>query len=232
LASFRATNTLEDRGLLAGLVVARGVAVGPAPAAQAAELDALIAAVPTDGELPGAVSKDAVRALLRTGGYKPSGRGKPASEYLAQAARERRFPRINNLVDANNLLSLATGLPISLLDLEVVGAHAVLRFGAPGETYVFNSGGQTIDVAGLVVLCRGEDDDPAASVALGNPVKDSMAGKLKDQTRDVVGCIYAPAAVVTRAALAAHLQRFARLLADCRSGASSGSPVETETLVV
>src|SRR3712207_7695492 len=48
----------------------------------------------------------ALPILLRNGGFRPSGRNKPASEYLAQAAREGRFPRINNLVDVNNLVSL------------------------------------------------------------------------------------------------------------------------------
>ncbi len=58
--------------------------------------------------------KSAVRDLLRAGGYKPSGRSKPASEYLAAAAAKGEFPRINALVDACNVVSLHAGLPISL----------------------------------------------------------------------------------------------------------------------
>src|SRR4051812_32854911 len=46
--------------------------------------------------------RGAVRALLRHGGYKPSGRGKPASEYLQAAMAEARFPSINPLVDVCN----------------------------------------------------------------------------------------------------------------------------------
>ena len=36
-----------------------------------------------------------VRDLLRHGGFKPAGRSKPASEYLAAAFAEDRFPRIS-----------------------------------------------------------------------------------------------------------------------------------------
>ena len=35
--------------------------------------------------------RSAVRDMLRHGGYKPTGRGKPASEYLVRAANEDRF---------------------------------------------------------------------------------------------------------------------------------------------
>ena len=86
--------------------------------------------------------KTAVRDLLRVGGYKPAGRGKPASEYLAQAAERGEFPRISHIVDALNLVSLESRLPISLLDADRVmdGTDAlVIRFGRPGESYVFNS---------------------------------------------------------------------------------------------
>src|SRR6476661_745753 len=57
-----------------------------------------------------------VRQLLRHGGFKPAGRSKPASEYLHAAAAEARFPRINAAVDTCNVVSLCSGLPISLVD--------------------------------------------------------------------------------------------------------------------
>src|SRR5512143_4024177 len=61
-----------------------------------------------------------IRNLLREGGFKPSGRSKPASEYLIAAHAENRFPRINAAVDACNVASLFSGLPISLIDLDRV----------------------------------------------------------------------------------------------------------------
>ena len=48
----------------------------------------------------------AVRDLLRHRGYRPTGRGKPSSEYLAGAAAEGRLASINAVVDACNAVSL------------------------------------------------------------------------------------------------------------------------------
>src|SRR5262245_36025994 len=62
--------------------------------------------------------RTAVRDLLRHGGFKPAGRSKPASEYLVGALAEDRFPRINALVDTCNVVSLHSGLPISLVDVD------------------------------------------------------------------------------------------------------------------
>ena len=79
--------------------------------------------------------RGAVRNMLRVGAYKPTGRGKPASEYLLSAAKEEpeRFPRINNLVDINNLVSLESLLPISVIDLARAGSyHFLARHGRAG----------------------------------------------------------------------------------------------------
>ena len=189
-------NQLTAKGLRAGIVRADDVAVGPTGAALEQALTELVAAraAPAAGDFPPADLKEAVRALLRTPAFKPSGRSKPASEYLAQAAREGRFPRINNLVDALNFASLASGLPISLLDADVVGSRLVLRHGRPGERYVFNATGQEIDLDGLICAC-------ASDAPLGNPIKDSLAGKIKATTRRVVAVVYAPDAGPGPAAL-------------------------------
>ena len=54
----------------------------------------------------------AVRDMLRHGGYKPTGRGKPASEYLVRAAEDGSLRSINAAVDACNAVSLHSGFPI------------------------------------------------------------------------------------------------------------------------
>lgn len=59
--------------------------------------------------------RKAVRDLLREGGFKPSGRSKPASEYLAGVDS---LGGINPVVDACNAASLHSGLPISVVDLD------------------------------------------------------------------------------------------------------------------
>src|SRR5687767_83201 len=182
---------VADAEFVAGVVVARDVRVGPAPAELSRTLDEFIARRAGE-EFPPAQVKEAVRQMLRNGGFRPSGRNKPASEYLAQAAREGRFSCINNLVDVNNLVSLEHGLPISLLDLDALGEEVELRYGREGEKYVFNNAGHEMDLAGLVCACKVEG---ATSTPLGNPVKDSMAGKIKDGTSGVVGVVYGTTAV-------------------------------------
>ncbi len=172
-------------GALVCMVTATVDAVAQSPAALSAELAALVARRSAE-DFPPAGLKDAVRAMLRAGGFKPAGRQKPASEYLAQAAREARFPAINGPVDCNNLLSLETGLPVSLLDADELGGAAVVRICVAGESYVFNASGQEMDLSGLLCVCA------ADGTPLGNPVKDSMRGKLKDGTRRVAGFIFAP----------------------------------------
>ncbi|GAB1433049.1 hypothetical protein MASR2M29_16740 [Spirochaetota bacterium] len=155
---------------------------------------------------PPAELKEAVRAMLRAGGFKPAGRQKPASEYLAQAAREGRFPLINGPVDCNNLLSLESGLPISLLDSSGLHAGVVLRICTEGESYVFNQSGQEMDLNGLLCICNAEGRP------LGNPVKDSMAAKLTESSKEAAGFIFAPRAIHNADSLRLLGERFAMLL--------------------
>lgn len=213
------------------LVIAEGCGVATTPPALVAELEALATRRAAE-DFPPADIKDAVRGMLRAGGYKPAGRQKPASEYLAQAAREGRFPIINGPVDCNNLLSLETGLPISLLDLRAfreassgavpasAGAvDAAVRICAAGEAYVFNAAGHEMDLEGLLCVCD------AAGRPLGNPIKDSMAGKLREDSADLAGFIYAPASLYSRDALMAVGKRFAALL-SAHAGARSAVVLE------
>lgn len=197
------------------MVTATVEAVGPSPAALSAELASLVGRRSAE-DFPPAAVKDSVRGMLRAGGFKPAGRQKPASEYLAQAAREGRFPEINGPVDCNNLLSLETGLPISLLDADELGAGAVVRICAAGESYIFNASGQEMDLSGLLCVCDA-DGSP-----LGNPVKDSMRGKLKEGTRHLAGFIYAPLGCYSPATLGKVGERFASLLRE-HCGASDAA---------
>jgi DNA/RNA-binding domain of Phe-tRNA-synthetase-like protein len=160
------------------------------------------------GSAPAGV-RAAIRDLLRKGGYKPTGRGKPASEYLAQAAERGEWPRVNHAVDALNLVSLESGLPISLLDADRALEDAsalVVRLGAAGEKYVFNAAGHEIDVEGL--LCVAKADGPC----IGNAVKDSMATKTTPDTRNVVAIVWASRRAIDEPGLRAVCDRLARLL--------------------
>jgi DNA/RNA-binding domain of Phe-tRNA-synthetase-like protein len=216
-------NFVPDRSFAAGIVLAKDVRIEATGPGLGVLIDGLVERR-AEGEFPPAPVKDAIRGLLKRGGFKPSGRNKPASEYLAQAAREGRFPRINNLVDVNNLLSLESGLPSSLLDLRAFGGQAWLRYGRSGESYVFNHAGQEIDLEGLLCVCGG--GGCADGMPLGNAVKDSMAAKLKDDTREVIGVVYASLDCAPIRELAALVERFGALLKEF------GGAVDVQTQVV
>jgi len=125
----------------------------------------------------------AVRDLLRHGGYKPTGRGKPASEYLLRAAEERVLGSINAAVDACNAVSLHSGLPISVIDLDLAGEPLRIGLAATGAEYVFNPAGQTIRLDGLLAV-----HDAAGPCA--GPVKDSQRTKTHGQTRRTLSVVW------------------------------------------
>jgi DNA/RNA-binding domain of Phe-tRNA-synthetase-like protein len=127
--------------------------------------------------------RTAVRDLLRHAGYKPTGRGKPASEYLVRAASDGTLGAINLAVDACNAASLHSGFPISVVDL--ARARPPFRIGvAPsGASYVFNASGQTIDLAGLV--CLFDADGPCA-----NAVRDAQRTKTSASTTETMSVVW------------------------------------------
>ena len=129
-----------------------------------------------------------VRDCLRLRGYKPTGRGKPASEYLIGAFEKGFFSPttgINAAVDLCNLTSLHSGLPISVVDRDLLKGRLRIEW-APKETsYPFNPSGQLIDASGLVALC----DEEGVS---GTPVKDSQRTKTSPVTRSLLTVIWVP----------------------------------------
>ncbi len=159
-----------------------------------------------------------IRALLRQGGFKPSGRNRPASEYLLNDLANRgAFNFISNLVDINNFLSLRYFLPMSVLDAGVFRGRVHLRFGESGEKYIFNPAGQELDLAGLLLAA---DLREGASVPLGTPVKDSMAGKVTSETRSALVVIYSHPAVTDEGQMASILQEWCEFSA--RFASASG----------
>ena len=155
--------------------------------------------------------REAIRALLRHGGYKPTGRGKPSSEYLVRAVGEGQLGSINLAVDLCNAVSLASGFPISVIDLERAREPFSVAPGAPDAQYVFNAGGQTIDIAGLLCLC--EADGPCA-----NAVKDAQRTKTTPATTRTLSLVWGCAGFEER--LEATVGWYRELHA--RAGASTG----------
>lgn len=199
--------SIENAELIVGVVTGREITVAPSGPDLSRRIDDVVGQRASDWPPPDV--KKAVRDLLRGRGYRPAGRGKPASEYLAGVAKRGEFPRINNVVDINNLLSLRTGWPMSALDLDraLASSEALeIRYGREGERYVFNSVGQEIDLTGLLGVAR------AGGEMVGNPVKDAMAAKTDEATRNVVAAIYATRQLTSESEVTAVATEYARLL--------------------
>ena len=127
--------------------------------------------------------RGAVPDMRRHDGYKPTGRGKPASEYLVRAAGDGALAPINLAVDACNAVSLHSGLPISVVDADLARPPFRIGVAPAGARYVFNAGGQEIDLAGLP--CLHDAEGPC-----GNAVKDSQRTKTGPATRRTVSVVW------------------------------------------
>ncbi len=158
----------------------------PAPLGELETPASLSALFAVDADAPLSRSEEvraAVRDLLRHGGYKPTGRGKPASEYLVRAAGEGKLSSINQAVDACNAVSLASGLPISVVDLDRAAAPLSVRLAPADTSYVFNASGQEIRIDGLLALFD-------ADGACANAVKDAQRTKTHEGTRRTLSIVW------------------------------------------
>ncbi|MFM7203113.1 MAG: phenylalanine--tRNA ligase beta subunit-related protein [Myxococcota bacterium] len=146
-------------------------------------------------------SSDAVRAavrdVLRFGGFKPTGRSKPASEYLLKALEEGMLSSINAAVDACNVVSLHSGLPISVVDLERTRGPLKILLAPSGSSYIFNASEQRIDLSGL--LCLWDEEGPCA-----NAVRDSQRTKTHSGTTRTLSVIWGAKTLPGRAQEAAR----------------------------
>ncbi|MCS6916052.1 MAG: phenylalanine--tRNA ligase beta subunit-related protein [Myxococcota bacterium] len=174
-----------------------------------------------EGEAP--LSSDdsvraAVRDLLRYGGYKPTGRGKPSAEYLLRAAAQGELRSINVAVDVGNAVSLHSGLPVSVVD--AARTHGALRVALAerGQQYVFNPTGQVIDVSGLVCLL--DEEGPCAS-----PVKDAQRSKTAPDTVRTLQIVWGTRLLGDRTARTVAWYR--ELLAQLGVGALTPAAIRT-----
>ena len=141
--------------------------------------------------------KSAVRDLLRHGGFKPSGRSKPASEYLLSAVEKSKMGSINSAVDCCNVVSLHSGLPVSVVDIDRTEGDFRLGPAALNTRYVFNPSGQEIDIGGLISLHDGHGP-------CGGPVKDSQRTKTHPNTVQTLSVIWGTSALLYRTAATAE----------------------------
>ena len=135
--------------------------------------------------------RPAVRELLPHGGFKATGRNKPASEYLNNTAARGNLKPINLAVDVGNAVSLQSGLPINVVDFDRLRPPSRVGIAPPESEYIFNPAGQTIRLGGL--LCLFDQDGPCA-----NGVKDSQRTKTSPGTRRTLSLIWGTTALANR----------------------------------
>lgn len=155
--------------------------------------------------------RERVRALLRHGGFKPSGRSKPASEYLLKAHAGGGIGSINPAVDTCNAVSAASGLPISVVDADLAEPPYHIAV-APKASYVFNPAGQELDLEGL--LCLYDRVGPC-----GSPVKDSQRTKTHPGTTRTVCVVWG------EQSLAEHVERTTRWYRELLEGLGASTGV-------
>lgn len=180
----------------------------PAPLGEVRVPRSIAAMLAADADAPfrtDEVVRAAVRDLLRSAGFKPTGRSKPASEYLARAAYETGLRSVNAAVDACNAVSLHSGLPISVIDLDLAAPPFHIAVADDDERYVFNASGQEIDVGGL--LCLFDQAGPCA-----NAVKDAERTKTHAGTVRTLSVVWGCTPLDDRAA--STVAWYASLLED------------------
>ena len=135
----------------------------------------------------------AVRRLFRRAGCDPT-RYRPSSEaLLRRLLKGEELPPIHPLVDLNNCLSVAVGMPACVMAAGSVAPPFVLRAGAPGERMESLRG--PFDLAGKPLLADGKGP-------FGTPITDSERVRVGEGTREVLLVVYVPAEVAGQDAVA------------------------------
>ncbi|MCD6244824.1 MAG: hypothetical protein J7J65_06320 [Candidatus Korarchaeota archaeon] len=106
---------------------------------------------------------------------------RPSSEAMVRRVlRGGSFPRINNVVDAGNVASALTLVPIGLYDLDKVRGPMTLRLARPGEIFHPIGGGEEVLEGGEPVLADEEE------VLFLYPHRDSRKTMITSSTTKVV----------------------------------------------
>ncbi|MEM0029406.1 MAG: phenylalanine--tRNA ligase beta subunit-related protein [Candidatus Nitrosocaldus sp.] len=109
---------------------------------------------------------------------------RPSSEALVRRFLTGRIPRINNVVDAGNIASIETLIPIGIYDLATVKGSLILRRAISNEGFV--------DIKGKVSMLEGKEIVLADDVGIIHvfPHRDALRTSVRDDTNRVliVGC--------------------------------------------
>ncbi|MGB2671579.1 MAG: phenylalanine--tRNA ligase beta subunit-related protein [Candidatus Acidiferrum sp.] len=123
----------------------------------------------------------ATRAAYKALGKDPARYRGSAEALLRRVIAGKGLPRINNVVDVINLVSVESRLPIGLYDLARVHGDIVFRAGGAGETYK-GIGKYDLNLEGLPVFC--DEWGPH-----GSPTSDSERTMVTETTNRVIAIV-------------------------------------------
>jgi DNA/RNA-binding domain of Phe-tRNA-synthetase-like protein len=123
----------------------------------------------------------ATRAAYKALGKDPARYRGSAEALLRRVIAGKGLPRINNVVDVINYVSVESRLPVGLYDLAQVQGDIVFRAGRQGETYK-GIGKYDLNLEGLPVFCD-------ALGPHGSPTSDSERTMVTETTKQIVAII-------------------------------------------
>lgn len=157
----------------------------------------------------------ATRAAYKALGKDPARYRGSAEALLRRVIAGKGLPRINNVVDVINLVSVESRLPVGLYDLPHVQGDIVFRAGRAGETYK-GIGKYDLNLEGLPVFCD-------ALGPHGSPTSDSERTMVTEATKQVIAIIISFGGTET-------LQHWAPRMSELLKQHASGRDVETRVV--
>jgi DNA/RNA-binding domain of Phe-tRNA-synthetase-like protein len=161
---------------------------------------------------------EAAAILATRAGYKALGKDPARYRGSAEALLRRviagkGLPRINNVVDVINLVSVESRLPVGLYDLAHVQGDILFRAGRAGETYK-GIGKYDLNLEGLPVFCD-------AAGPHGSPTSDSERTMVTLGTKRVI-------AILISFGGAEPLQRWGQQMTELLQKYASGQNIQVE----
>jgi len=124
----------------------------------------------------------AVRETFKKCGKDPS-RYRPSSEALTRRViAGKGLESINNVVDAGNITSLMTGIPVGCYDMESLSGDITFRVGKKDDAYKGIARGN-ISLEGLPILV--DDNSP-----FGSPYSDSERTRVFEECKQLLFVVY------------------------------------------
>ncbi len=158
----------------------------------------------------------ATRAGYKVLGKDPARYRGSAEALIRRVIAGKGLPRINNVVDVINLVSVESRLPIGLYDLAHVQGDIVFRAGRAGETYK-GIGKYDLNLDGLPVFCD-------ALGPHGSPTSDSERTMVTLATKQVI-------AIIISFGGAESLARWGRHMTELLEKYSSGKNIQVDTAI-